>query len=158
MINLAGRADEARAASILAEYFDVLAIVDRDTAADLRCYLVPPGGLWLAQMGADVVGCIALRPLTDTIGEIKRLYVRPAHRGQGLADALLDALESGARERGFDELYLDTHDGLAAAKRFYERRGYALRERYNANPQATLFMQRRLGAGRELDERRDRRA
>jgi N-acetylglutamate synthase-like GNAT family acetyltransferase len=144
VVRAASPADEDCAAVILAEYFDSLAIVIRDTAADIRGYLTPPGGLWLAHAGAEIVGCVALRPLTDRIGEIKRLYVRPTHRGQGVADGLLDALEASARERGFHELYLDTHDGLTAAKRFYERRGYARRERYNNNPQATLYMQRRL--------------
>jgi GNAT superfamily N-acetyltransferase len=144
VVRPASLADRARAAALLAEYGDALAIVVRDTPADVRSYLSRPGGLWLAHIGADVVGCIALRPLRDEVGEIKRLYVRPAHRGQGLADALLDALEAGARERGFRELYLDTHDGLQAAKRFYERRGYVRCARYNDNPQATLFMQRNL--------------
>jgi N-acetylglutamate synthase-like GNAT family acetyltransferase len=144
VVRAASLADEDGVAAILAEYCDSLAVVIRDTAADIRSYLAPPGGLWLAHEGAEIVGCVALRPLTGEIGEIKRLYVRPAHRGQGFADALLDALEAAARERGFQELYLDTHDGLTAAKRFYERRGYARRERYNNNPQATLFMQRRL--------------
>jgi len=137
-------ADEARAATILAEYADALAIVVRDTPVDLRAYLAPPGGLWLAHNGPGVVGCIALRRLATGSGEIKRLYVRPTHRGRGIADLLLDALESGARERGLCELYLDTHDGLLAAIRFYERRGYVRIERYNDNAQATVFMRRAI--------------
>jgi N-acetylglutamate synthase-like GNAT family acetyltransferase len=142
VVRAAAAADEAQVAAILAEYCDALAVVIRDTAEDMRGYLVPPSGLWLAQVGVEIVGCVALRPLSVRVGEIKRLYVRQAQRGQGLADALLDALERSAREGGLQKLYLDTHDGLLAAKRFYERRGYSLRERYNDNPQATLFMER----------------
>jgi GNAT superfamily N-acetyltransferase len=88
-----------------------------------------------------------MRPL-ETAGphaaEVKRLYVRPAHRGGGVASALMDALEEGARESGYTELYLDTKDDLTVAIRFYERRGYERIPRYNDNPQATIFMRRVL--------------
>jgi GNAT superfamily N-acetyltransferase len=76
--------------------------------------------------------------------EVKRLYVRPQYRGAGLAAALMGALEAEARERGFSAIYLDTKDDLAAAIRFYERRGYERIARYNDNPQATIFMRRRV--------------
>ena len=77
-------------------------------------------------------------------GEVKRLYVRPGCRRHGVAQALLDALEQFASARGDDTLYLDTKDDLHAAIRFYERNGYVQCERYNDNPQATLFMRKQL--------------
>ncbi|GAC1545419.1 MAG: hypothetical protein NVS3B16_14800 [Vulcanimicrobiaceae bacterium] len=76
--------------------------------------------------------------------EIKRLYVRASHRSMGIADALMDALEAYALARGYRCAFLDTKDDLRAAISFYARRGYTPCERYNDNPQATIFMQRRL--------------
>jgi ribosomal protein S18 acetylase RimI-like enzyme len=119
-------------------------VVVRDDPASLTPYLHPPYGLWLACLDDKVVGCIALRPLDEHRGEIKRLYVQPEFRGQKLADRLLDALEEAAPGLGYRTLYLDTKDDLHAAIRFYQRRGYTKVARYNDNPQATMFMAREL--------------
>jgi GNAT superfamily N-acetyltransferase len=78
---------------------------------------------------------------------VKRLYVRASHRRAGVADALMSALESYARETKVTALYLDTKDDLAAAIAFYDRRGYQRIARYNDNPQATLFMRLALKPG-----------
>ena len=92
--------------------------------------------------------CVALRPLESLgpeICEVKRLYVRPEYRGSGTADRLYAALETFAHSAGFGWIYLDTTDGMRAAIRFYERNGFKYCERYNDNPQATLFMRKQLG-------------
>ena len=93
-------ADEAAAGAIVDEYNGAVGVVVRDDAAALRSYLNGPGALWLAEDGAEVVGCVVLRPLPAVAPdacEVKRLYVRPAYRGAGLAGALMDALEAFAR-------------------------------------------------------------
>lgn len=56
--------------------------------------------------------------------EMKRLYVRPASRGSGAADALLAAVEQAARDQGVPRIVIHTGDRQHAALRFYERRGY----------------------------------
>jgi len=71
--------------------------------------------------------------------------VRPFYRGQGLADLLLAALESYARESGYRWLYLDTAADMKAAARFYKRQGFSSCERYNENPQAAIFMSKAIG-------------
>jgi GNAT superfamily N-acetyltransferase len=145
-VRRANMADEAAAWDVVDEYNRSIGVVVADDAASFRAYLAGPGALWLAGDG-EVIGCVAMRPL-ETAGphaaEVKRLYVRPAHRGGGVASALMDALEEGARESGYTELYLDTKDDLTVAIRFYERRGYERIPRYNDNPQATIFMRRVL--------------
>jgi GNAT superfamily N-acetyltransferase len=68
---------------------------------DLPGEYAPPGGeLFLARSGGRVVGCVALRALGDGIGEMKRLYLRPEARGQGLGRALAERAIAAARERG----------------------------------------------------------
>ena len=72
------------------------------------------------------------------------MYVRASHRGSGIADSLLEALEEYALKSGYEWLYLDTTDSMKAAARFYERNSYGVCARYNENPQAALFMRKRL--------------
>jgi len=139
-------AQRAAAWQIIDDYCRELEIVVRDEPADVERYFDEGSGVWLASDDEAVTGCIALRPLpavAPDAGEVKRLYVRPAARGGGIADDLLDALEDYAAEY-YRELYLDTKDDLLPAIRFYERRGYVRIPRYNDNPQATIFMRRML--------------
>jgi N-acetylglutamate synthase-like GNAT family acetyltransferase len=146
LVRRATLADEAIAIAILDEYDEAIGVVVRDDAATRRGYLTGRGGLWIAEAGGDVAGCVALKGLArnaERAGEVKRLYVRAAWRKTGLGDHLMDALEADARSSGYDALYLDTFAALAAAVRLYERRGYVRIARYNDNPQAEVFM--RLG-------------
>ncbi|MFJ6000699.1 GNAT family N-acetyltransferase [Arthrobacter sp. NPDC092385] len=70
------------------------------------------------------VGCGGLRPLGDGGWEVKRMYVRPAYRGKGVATAVLRRIEEEARVVGCDELLLETGTEQPDAMRFYEREGY----------------------------------
>jgi ribosomal protein S18 acetylase RimI-like enzyme len=133
---------------LVKEYFETIGVWLRDSQSEFRDYLVGnDSGVWLAFVGSDPVGCIALHPLASPAGsgEIKRLYVKPAYRRQGLAEGLLNALEEfAAKTAGYEWLYLDTKDDLLTAIRFYDLRGYKRCERYNSNPQATIFMRKSL--------------
>ncbi len=145
----AGEDDRAAAYAIVQEYNDAVGVVKRDSPESFAGdYFATGAGLWLADADGELAGCIALRRLStiDDAGEIKRLYVRPAARGQGVADALLLALEQYARREGYCWLYLDSKDDLVAALRFYRRHGYVSCERYNDNPQATVFLRKRIAA------------
>jgi DNA-binding MarR family transcriptional regulator/GNAT superfamily N-acetyltransferase len=133
--------------AILEEYYEAVAVVQRDRPGSLQQMLDEPGsGMWLARRGDVVVGCVVLRRLKSIAhaGECKRLYVKPAARGNHLAARLLDALEDFARSEGMKWIYLDSYDDLKAAIALYERRGYQRCKRYNDNPQATLFMRKRI--------------
>lgn len=78
--------------------------------------------LALAEDGA-VAGHAALRGLHGTV-ELKRMYVDPAHRGTGVAGALLDAAHGAARALGHRTVLLQTGDRQPDAVRVYERAGY----------------------------------
>jgi ribosomal protein S18 acetylase RimI-like enzyme len=132
---------------IVSDYYDEVGVVARDDrAAFEQQYFTDSAGVWLATHWGEIIGCIALRRLPDckNSGEIKRLYVQVEHRGQGIAEALLTALETYAKEQGYTALYLDSKKDLMPAIRFYRRHGYSLCERYNDNPQATIFMRKLL--------------
>ena len=70
------------------------------------------------------VGCGGLQRITQEIGEIKRMYVRPAHRGRGLSRLILAALEERAVQRGYRSLRLETGRDLTAAIGLYRAAGF----------------------------------
>jgi GNAT superfamily N-acetyltransferase len=139
---------EIRAAfALVAEYYEIVGVLMREELSQFEAqYFGEDSGVWLAFVAGEPVGCIALRRLArdSNCGEIKRMYVRASYRGCGIADSLLAALEKFAMDRGYQWLYLDTTDSMIAATRFYERNAYETCARYNENPQATLFMRKRL--------------
>ncbi|OLB65444.1 MAG: hypothetical protein AUI10_06745 [Actinobacteria bacterium 13_2_20CM_2_72_6] len=88
------------------------------------------------------VACGALQPLGDGVGEIKRMYVRPPHRGQGLSRLILAALEELATQRGFHTLRLETGGYLVPAVGLYRGAGYLpipLFGEYVGNPRSVCF-------------------
>ena len=142
------RASSDEALRILHEYYEAVHVVLRDTPASIEKMLrEPDSGMWLAYLGDEVAGCVVLRKIESIpdAAECKRLYVRPAARGHRIADMLLDAMEPFARTRHLEWIYLDTYDDLKTAIALYERRGYERCERYNDNPQATVFMRKLIG-------------
>jgi len=94
-------------------------------------YVTPNGALLIAHVGADVAGCVALRPLDAHTGEMKRLYVRPSYRNLGLGKRLVEAIIREARKAGYSELRLDTLASMAAAQALYRQLGFVEIPPYN---------------------------
>ncbi|MFE7131284.1 GNAT family N-acetyltransferase [Streptomyces sp. NPDC057638] len=88
------------------------------SAADVAAFFV-------AYAEETPVACGGLRALDTVTGEVKRMYVDPAHRGSGAAALLLRAMEEWARDEGWSSLRIETGSRLTAAIRFYTRCGYA---------------------------------
>jgi GNAT superfamily N-acetyltransferase len=106
---------------------------------------VAPEGLFLvAYDGDEAIACGGYKQLTISDAEVKRLYVVPTRRGQGIAGALMEALESRAREAGYARVRLDTGDGQPGALQLYRARGYDEIADYNANPFASHWFEKRL--------------
>ena len=142
----ASHADIAHARELFEEYAAWLAVdlCFQGFAEELATlpgkYAPPRGRLLLA--GDAPVACIALRPLDEPdVGEVKRLYVRPAARGTGLGRALVETVLSQARAIGYRELRLDTADWMGDALRLYRRLGFRERSPYYHNPMpGVVFM------------------
>lgn len=105
-------------------------------------YALPDGRLYLDISDDGIArGCIALRKLSDGKGEVKRLYVRPEYRGNGIATALVERIVEDARNIGYKELYLDTLPELENAVRLYKSFGFEETGQYNDSPvDKTIFM------------------
>lgn len=87
--------------------------------------LTAENGLFLVgYLAGKPVACGAIVKLADSIGEIKRVYVRPETRGQGLSKQVMARLEAEARNMGLHTLRLETGDGQPEALGLYHRLGY----------------------------------
>ncbi|MBL8269181.1 GNAT family N-acetyltransferase [Steroidobacter sp.] len=94
-------------------------------------YVPPRGALFIARVDDELAGCVALRPLDDGTGEMKRLYVRPAFRSVGLGVRLVTAVIEAARLAGHRELRLDTLASMTSAQALYRRLGFVETPPYN---------------------------
>jgi GNAT superfamily N-acetyltransferase len=95
----------------------------------------PPGGcLLLAWKGSAVVGCAALRRVDETTCEMKRVYVRPAARGENLGRLLVESILAEARAQGYARICLDVLPEFSAAQRIYESLGFLPAEPVAFNP------------------------
>ena len=97
-------------------------------------YAPPDGRLLLAVSEGRAVGCVALRKLAEGICEMKRLYVQPAHRGQGLGRRLAEAVIQQARDAGYRKVRLDSLRSLEEATGLYRSLGFAEIPPYTFNP------------------------
>ncbi len=77
------------------------------------------------------VGCGAFKPYNKTTAEIKRMFVRPDFRGQGIAKGILTALENWAREYGFTNCILETGTNNPPAIQLYTKAGYSVIPNYD---------------------------
>jgi putative acetyltransferase len=109
--------------------------------ADVHLVGVPVAG--------ELVGVGGLE-LQGKVGELKRFFVAPAHRGTGVADAILAALLAIALEHGVDAVRLETGDKQDAAIAFYRRHGFAEIPRFGpyVNSETSVCMERRVSGHR----------
>jgi GNAT superfamily N-acetyltransferase len=106
-------------------------------ALDLDAFLV-------ARLGGQPAACGALRTLRPGVGEILRMWVDHPHRGLGIGAGMLDALEAEASALGHSQVRLYTNRSLSEAKSMYHSRGYVEIPRYNDDPYANHWFEKRL--------------
>jgi GNAT superfamily N-acetyltransferase len=149
----------AQARALFLEYAQWLKVdlcfqnFDAEVAGLPGDYAPPRGRLLLA--GADDIafGCIALRPLEPAArtGEVKRLYVQPAQRGQRWGHHLGEALIAEARAIGYRELKLDTLAWMTPARTLYSELGFRECAPYYVNPLAdVVYMSLQLSPAKRL--------
>ena len=103
------------------------------------------GGLrvLLAEDNGQPAGCVALHGLEPAVCEMKRLYLRPTYRGQGLGRKLAEAVISEARAMGYKHMRLDTVEPIMRdAVAMYRRLGFREIAPYRLNPiEGALYME-----------------
>ena len=104
-------------------------------------YAPPHGALLIAEDGAKIAGCVALKKVDDLTCEMKRLYVRPEFRGKGVGKELTMSIRKKAREIGYEQMRLDTLPSMKEAIALYRSLGFIEIPPYRDLPvPGTLFM------------------
>lgn len=93
-------------------------------AVDHDEFALGHGAFLVAVVDGRAAACGAYRRIDEHAAEIKRMWSDPAHRGKGLAAAILTAILDGARADGYTEIRLETGEYLTAAVSLYRRFGF----------------------------------
>jgi putative acetyltransferase len=103
------------------------------------------GALLLARRTGENAGCVALRELEPGVCEMKRLWVRPAHRGSGLGMQLVEAVIERAARHGHRTMRLDTLTRMDHALQLYAKLGFHSVPPYYDNPLAdAVYLEKAL--------------
>lgn len=87
-------------------------------------YRSPGGAFLLARSDGLALGCVSVKTVDPGLGEVKRLWVAPSARGQGLARRLMAEIEDRSRALGLMRLRLDTNAHLPEAIALYRATGW----------------------------------
>jgi len=121
------RPDSADARTVIAELDAELTLLypsESRHGYDVARLIAEDVAFFLIRRDGAAAGCGGIQLFGTEYGELKRMYVRPAFRGQGLAKAILSHLAGFARDRGVRLLRLETGIHQLAAIALYERAGF----------------------------------
>jgi GNAT superfamily N-acetyltransferase len=114
-------------------------------------YAPPLGAILLARENGETVGCAAVRPLGKRICEMKRLYVKPSHRGKNLGRDLALAIIEEAKKLGYRAMRLDTVVEMKEASALYRTLGFQPIDAYCYNPlPGAMYFELKLAESKEL--------
>lgn len=117
---------------------------DREALNDPQGKIIDKGGrVFMAIVGGEVVGCVALIRMDDGGYEVAKMTVSEAMRGTGLGRRLMERCIEAGREDGAPRLYLETNSSLAPALALYRTTGFVdLPPRATPYARADVFMER----------------
>jgi GNAT superfamily N-acetyltransferase len=111
---------------------------------DPAIYGAPRSGVVVGYANDHAVACAGLRKHTDDTCELKHFFVEKQARGAGVGAALVFAIEGYARSFTYERVVLDTAAPLVEAARLYLRCGYRAIPRFNDNPYASHWFEKKL--------------
>lgn len=108
-------------------------------------YAEPAGAIFKLTVNDKIVGVVALKPLSATECEMKRLYIRDEFKGKGLGNKMTRVVMKAGREKGYKLIKLDTLARLATAVELYRKLGFIETQPYNYNPhEDILYFEKQL--------------
>ena len=145
MIEIARATEMASVRELFAEYAASLGVDLSFQNFDAELASLPGDydPILFARDGDALAGCVALHPFGERgVCEMKRLYVRPAFRGQNLGRILAKRIIEEARARRFERMRLDTLPTMTSAIPLYESLGFVEIAPYRFNPiSGTRFLE-----------------
>jgi ribosomal protein S18 acetylase RimI-like enzyme len=97
-------------------------------------YRAPFGSILVARKNGEIVGCVAVRPLGPETCDMKRLYVKPAHRRENIGLELAMTVIEEAKRLGYKVMRLDTVEAMKEASALYRGLGFKPIDAYCYNP------------------------
>ena len=99
---------------------------DQDVIEVEQAYLQSGGEFWVVEFQGNIVGTAAYYPITrgEKAVEVRKMYLLPRVRGQGLGRYLLHQLENAISNKGFQEIWIETASVLREAVILYQKNGY----------------------------------
>lgn len=124
--------DRARAFNVIRIVLDEYGLICEPTGSDVDAYQVEAhyleagGEFWVVEHQGQIVGTAGYYPIVrgKKSVEIRKMYLLPDVRGQGLGRHLLHTLEQTIKEKGFKEIWIETASVLKEAVILYEKSGY----------------------------------
>ncbi|NEU07839.1 GNAT family N-acetyltransferase [Flavihumibacter sp. R14] len=108
----------------ISRYF-VLEEPDLEQLEDPEASVLSKGGkIYLARLGEEIIGTITLKKHSDTIFELSKMAVSPAHQGRGAGRLLAEHLIKEARALGCKMLFLESNQKLLPALTLYKKLGF----------------------------------
>ena len=139
------------AKELFAEYAASIAInlefqrFDEELLTLKEMYSSPSGGIILVKEAGQVLGCVAIRKISNTIGELKRMYMKPAHQNKGLGKILLNKALDLAKTCNYNTVQLDTLAEMISAINLYKQAGFYEIPPYYFNPISTvIYLEKQL--------------
>ncbi len=112
--------------TVFDEYGFILEAMDYD--GDLKDvqgqYLDRAGAFWVAEVDGQVVGCVGMRPESEGLIELRRLYLVPEYRRLGIGRELIMTAVEWGRTRGFPTVELWSDVAFERAHALYEAAGF----------------------------------
>ncbi len=106
--------------------------VDEELNDMYTAYSQPLSAYYMIKRGSEVLGVGGFAPLEGTepgtVAELRKMYLLPQLRGQGLGQKLIELCINGAKENGYHTLYLETVPAMEAAQALYLKNGFEYTE------------------------------
>jgi ribosomal protein S18 acetylase RimI-like enzyme len=108
-------------------------------------YSDPEGAFLIAKENNEVIGCVGIKKLENSICEMKRLFVNDSYRGNGAGRKLVELIIREAKQKGYEKMRLDTLNTMEDALNIYRKCGFYEIEAYYNNPaNGVVYLEKRL--------------
>ena len=115
-----------------------------DHLDELASLKPPKGIIYMLVVEGKVAGMGGLKKLSNEIGEIKRMYIRPHYRGKGYGKQILNKLLDVGRDFGCSSFVLETSKFMTAAHKIYKSAGFTERQVYPESETPTVLRKYQL--------------